>query len=122
MAIKPAKAFTDAWGNRSVKGNTDVEMAVDMIGIARKIDRAVLFSGDGDFRRPVEAAQRLGARVSVVSTPRTSPPVVADEMRRQADDFIDLQDLAPRIARAPRPGYARIPTPARPGFGAADAG
>lgn len=122
VVTKPAKTFTDALGNRRVKGNMDVEMAVDMLEIAGKIDRAVLFSGDGDFRRLVEAVQRQGVRVSVVSTLRTSPPAVADELRRQADVFIDLHDLAPRIARATRPADARAPTPARPGFGAADAG
>jgi len=93
-----------------------------MIEIAGKIDHAVLLSGDGSFRRLVEAVQRQGVRVSVVSTLRTSPPMVADELRRQADVFIDLQDLAPRVARAPRQGDVRAPTPARPGFGAADAG
>ena len=121
VVTKPAKTFTDALGNRTVKGNMDVEMAIDMLELAGKIDHAVLFSGDGDFRHLVEAVQRQGVRVSVVSTLRSSPPAVADELRRQADAFIDLQDLAPRIARAPR-AEARAPTPARPGFGAADAG
>ena len=109
VVTKPAKTFTDARGNRTVKGNMDVEMAVDMIEIAGKIDHAVLFSGDGDFRRLVEAAQREGVRVSVVSTLRSSPPMAADELRRQADVFIDLEDLAPRIARAPRPEESVVP-------------
>lgn len=122
VVTKPAKTFTDALGNRRIKGNMDVEVAIDMLELAGKIDRAVLFSGDGDFRRLVEAVQRLGVRVSVVSTLRSSPPAVADELRRQADVFIDLQDLAPRIARPPRPAEARIPTPARAGFGTVDAG
>ena len=122
VVTKPAKTFTDAFGNRKVKGNMVVQIAIDMIEIAGKIDHVVLFSGDGDFRRLVEAVQREGIRVSVVSTLRSSPPMAADELRRQADAFIELQELAPRIARAPRPGDARIPTPARPRFGAADAG
>ena len=121
VVTKPAKTFTDALGNRRVKGDMAVEMAVDMIEIAGKIDHAVLLSGDGDFRRLVEAVQRQGVRVSVVSTLRSAPPMAADELRRQADVFIDLQDLAPRIARAPRT-ETRAPTPARPGFGAVDAG
>ena len=63
-----------------------------------------------------------GVRVSVASTLRTSPPMVADELRRQADTFIDLQDLAPRIQREPRPAGYRVPTPARPELGEPDAG
>jgi uncharacterized LabA/DUF88 family protein len=59
----------------------------------------MLFSGDGDFRRLVEAVQRKGVRVTVVSTVRSQPPMVADELRRQADHFLELQDLAPAIAR-----------------------
>ena len=90
------------------------EIAVDAMEISSKIDHVVLFSGDGDFRRLVEAVRREGVRVSVVSTLRTSPPMVADELRRQADAFIELQDLAGRIARAPRPAEGRTPTPAKP--------
>ncbi len=122
LVTKPAKGFTDAMGNRKIKGNMDVEIAVDMMAMASKIDHVVLFSGDGDFRRLVEAVQHKGVRVSVASTLRTSPPMVADELRRQADMFIDLQDLAPRIAREPRPAGARMPTPARPELGVTDAG
>ncbi len=116
LVTKPTKEFTDAMGRRTIKGNMDVEIAVDMMAIASKIDHAVLFSGDGDFRRLVEAVQREAVRVSVVSTLRSSPPMVADELRRQADTFIELQDLAPQIARAPRHSESRVPTPARPAF------
>ena len=91
----------------------DIEIAIDMMEMAKKVDHIVLFSGDGDFRRLIEAVQREGVRVSVVSTMRTSPPMVADELRRQTDAFIELQDLAPRIARPPRPMEGRISTPAR---------
>ena len=73
------------------------------------VESIVLFSGDGDFRRLIEPV-----RVSVISTLRSSPPMVADELRRQADSFIELQDLAPQIARAPRQTESRVPTPARP--------
>ena len=119
---KPAKEFTDAMGRRTIKGNMDVEIAVDMMAMAGRIDHVVLFSGDGDFRRLVEAVQREGVRVSVASTLRTSPPMVADELRRQADTFIDLQDLAPRIQREPRQTESRVPTSARPGLDMPDAG
>ena len=111
---KRAKEFTDAMGNRRIKGNMDIEIAIDMIEMARRLDHVVLFSGDGNFRRLVEAVQREGARVSVVSTLRSSPPMAADELRRQADAFIELEDLAPRIARETRQSEARMPTPARP--------
>ncbi len=103
MVTKPMKEFTDSMGRRKVKGNMDIELAIDMMEIAPHIDHAVLFSGDGDFRRLVEAVQRKGLRVTVVSTIRSSPPMIADELRRQADVFIELTDLAPEIARARDP-------------------
>ena len=100
MVTKPTKEFTDATGRRKLKGNMDIELAIDVMEMAASLDHIVLFSGDGDFRRLVEAVQRKGVRVSVVSTIRSSPPMVADELRRQADVFIELQDLAPQIMRA----------------------
>jgi uncharacterized LabA/DUF88 family protein len=100
MVTKPTKEFTDATGRRKVKGNMDIELAIDVIEMAEKLDHVVLFSGDGDFRRLVEAVQRKGVRVSVVSTMRSQPPMVADELRRQADTFIDLMDLRDDIARS----------------------
>src|ERR671925_1480406 len=99
MVTKPTKEFTDAMGRRRIKGNMDIELAIDMLEMAHHIDHAILFSGDGDFRRLVEAVQRKGVRVSVVSTIRSSPPMVSDDLRRQADNFIELQDLAPSIMR-----------------------
>ena len=99
MVTKPTKEFTDAAGRRKIKGNMDIELAIDMMEMAEHLDHIVLFSGDGDFRRLVEAVQRRGLRVSVVSTVRSQPPMVADELRRQADCFIELQDLADDIAR-----------------------
>ncbi len=102
MVTKPAKEFTDSMGRRKIKGNMDIELAIDMIEMAPVLDHIVLFSGDGDFRRLVEAVQRKGLRVSVVSTVRSQPPMVADELRRQADNFIELQDLQAQIARAPQ--------------------
>ncbi len=119
VVTKPAKEFVDAMGRRRVKGNMDVEIAVDMMALAGKVEHMMLFSGDGDFRRLVEAVQREGARVSVISTLRTSPPMVADELRRQADAFVELADLAPRIARPRRP-EPRLATPARPDLDVSD--
>jgi uncharacterized LabA/DUF88 family protein len=99
MVTKPTKEFIDASGRRKIKGNMDIELAIDVMEMADHVDHIVLFSGDGDFRRLVEAVQRKGVRVTVVSTVRSSPPMVADELRRQADNFLELQDLAPSIAR-----------------------
>jgi uncharacterized LabA/DUF88 family protein len=122
VITKPAKEFTDATGKRRVKGNVDIELAIDVMELAGRIDHAVIFSGDGDFRRLVESVQRQGVRVTVVSTIRTQPAMIADELRRQADAFIELADLAPDITRRqvePRPRLAaaiqgRGPTGPRP--------
>lgn len=99
MVTKPLKEFTQPTGRRKYKGNMDVEIAVDIMEIAPTVDHVVLISGDGDFRRLVEAVQRKGVRVTVISTMRTQPPLVADELRRQADRFVDLVELQAFIAR-----------------------
>jgi uncharacterized LabA/DUF88 family protein len=101
MVTKPTKEFTDAMGRRKIKGNMDIELAIDVMEMAQHLDHVVLFSGDGDFRRLVEAVQRKGVRVSVVSTIRSQPPMVADELRRQADTFVELLELEQQIARNP---------------------
>ena len=103
MVTKPAKEFVDASGRRKIKGNMDIELAVDAMEMADRIDHMVLFSGDGDFRPLVAGIQRKGVRVSVVSTIRTSPPMIADDLRRQADNFIELDELKDIIGRPPRP-------------------
>jgi len=101
VVTKPTKEFIDANGRRKVKGNMDVELAVNAMELAGHVDHIVLFSGDGDFRSLVEAVQRRGVRVTVVSTISSQPPIIADELRRQADEFTDLTDLQSRIARSP---------------------
>ena len=103
VVTKPTKEFVDSTGRRKIKGNMDIELAVDVMEMADHLDHVVLFSGDGDFRRLVEAVQRRGNRVTVVSTIRSQPPMVADELRRQADTFIELQDIQAQIARAGAP-------------------
>jgi uncharacterized LabA/DUF88 family protein len=100
MVTKPVKEFVDPTGRRKIKGNMDIELAIDVMEMAPHLDHVVLFSGDGDFRRLVEAIQRKGVRVTVVSTIRSQPPMVADELRRQADVFVELESLRPQIARA----------------------
>jgi len=118
MVTKPTKEFTDAMGRRKIKGNMDIELAIDVLEMSPHLDHVILFSGDGDFRRLVEAVQRRGLRVSVVSTVKSQPPMVADELRRQADVFVELEELSPLIARqhAPRqPGsqnHHQSPAPA----------
>ena len=101
VVTKATKEFFDASGRRKVKGNMDIELAVDAMELAGQIDQMMLFSGDGDFRSLVAAMQRRGVRVTVVSTIATQPPMIADELRRQADVFIDLRELQPKISRDP---------------------
>lgn len=100
MVTKPAKEFTDINGEKRIKGNMDIELAIDVMLMVDSLDHIVLFSGDGDFRRLVEAVQRKGVRVSVVSTVDTSPSMIADELRRQADNYVDLSDLREYIERS----------------------
>src|SRR3954471_10418593 len=111
MVTKPTKEFTDATGRRKVKGNMDIELTVDAMRLVEHLDHVVLFSGDGDFRALVGALQMRGRRVSVVSTLQSQPPMVADELRRQADQFIDLADLKDFICRDPDTRPVRDPGP-----------
>ena len=97
MVTKPTKEYTDEDGRRKIKGNMDIELAIDMMELAEHVDHIILFSGDGDFRRLIEAVQRKGTRVTVVSTLKTTPSMVADELRRQADHFLDLVYLHDEI-------------------------
>ena len=99
VVTKPAKEFIDSAGRRKIKGNMDIELAVNAMEMAKHIDHMVLFSGDGDFRSLVEAVQRKGVRVTIISTVSTQPPMIADELRRQADEFTDIVTLMSRIGR-----------------------
>ena len=99
VVTKPAKEYTDINGRKRHRGDMDVDLAVDMMELSDRCDHMVLFSGDSDFRHLVEAVQRRGVRVTVVSTVKTQPPMASDELRRQADSFVDLADLAAIIAR-----------------------
>ena len=101
VVTKATKEFIDASGRRKVKGSMDIELAVDAMELTGHMDQMVLFSGDGDFRPLVAAVQRRGVRVTVISTIATQPPMIADDLRRQADVFVDLRDLQPRISRDP---------------------
>jgi uncharacterized LabA/DUF88 family protein len=101
VVTKRTKEFADANGHRKVKGNMDIELAVNAMELADHVDHIVLFSGDGDFRSLVEAVQRRGVRVTVVSTISSQPPMIADELRRQADVFTDLMELQSKLGRGP---------------------
>jgi uncharacterized LabA/DUF88 family protein len=100
VVTKPAKEFDDGRGRRKVRGNMDIELAVGAMELAEHVDQIVLFSGDGDFRSLIEAVQRRGVKATVVSTISSQPPMIADELRRQADVFLDLVELQSKISRA----------------------
>lgn len=106
MVTKTAREFTDSQGRKRFRGDMDMEIAIDMLDLAPRLDHAVLFSGDGDFRPLIASLQKKGVRVSVVSTVKTQPAMVSDDLRRQADSFIDLADLSDIIGR---PSRDRLP-------------
>ncbi|ATA95438.1 NYN domain-containing protein (plasmid) [Sinorhizobium meliloti] len=99
MVTKPVREFTDTLGRRRIKGNMDIELAIDAIALAKTADHLVIFSGDGNFTSLVAALQRKGCRVTVVSTMATRLPMISGELRREADHFIDLAKLRGEIAR-----------------------
>lgn len=108
---KPAKEFTDSLGRRKIKGNMDIELAIDAMEQSETVDHLVIFSGDGDFTTLVEALQRKGRKVSVVSTMSTQPPMIADDLRRQADHFIELVSLKAEVGRDPSERAPRVTEP-----------
>jgi uncharacterized LabA/DUF88 family protein len=131
VITKPAREWTDPSGRRRVKGDIAVELAVDVMTLAPRLDHAVILAGDGDLRRMVEAVQQQGVRVTVASSLRTQPVMVADELRRQADQFLELAEIAgdftrrqvePRSRPAAPPRAPERPraTPAEPFGGAPD--
>ena len=114
LVTKTAREYTDAQGRRRWRGDMDIEIAVDMMEMAPHLDHMVLFSGDGDFRRLVQAVQQKGVRVTVVSTMKSQPPMASDDLRRQADAFVDLADLSSiigRPARSPLPRFIQGDSP-----------
>jgi uncharacterized LabA/DUF88 family protein len=108
LVTKTAREYTDSQGRKRWRGDMDIEIAVDMLDLAAHIDHVVLFSGDGDFRRLVEAVQQKGVRITVVSTVKSQPPMASDDLRRQADNFVDLADLSSIIGRPPRSPLPRF--------------
>lgn len=133
MVTKPARGFTDSTGRRRFRTSMDVELAVDAMRLSKNADHVILFSGEQSFASLVSALQQMGKRVTVISTIETQPAMVADELRRAADQFIDIDSLQSQIARlgrTPRPPLPdrdeRVQRPAeqgdddRPGFMAED--
>jgi uncharacterized LabA/DUF88 family protein len=108
LVTKTAREYTDSQGRKRWRGDMDIEIAVDMLELAPRIDHVVLFSGDGDFRRLVESMQQKGVRVTVVSTLKSQPPMASDDLRRQADNFVELADLSAIIGRPSRPPLPRF--------------
>jgi uncharacterized LabA/DUF88 family protein len=103
MVTKMAREFTDATGRKRFKGSTDIELVVDLLTLAPRLDHMIVFTGNGDFKRAIEAVQALGVRVTIVSTIKSQPPMASDELRRQADRFFDLADLEKEIGRTGGP-------------------
>ena len=99
VVTKPAKEFIDSMGRRKVKGNMDIELAIDAMEQSETVDHLVIFSGDGDFTTLVEALQRKGRKVTIISTLSTQPPMISDDLRRQADHFLDLASLRADVGR-----------------------
>lgn len=100
---KPTKSFF-LNGEMKIKGNMDVEIAVDALRLASHVDHLVLFSGDGDFRYLVQAVKEMGVMVTVVSTlgdrENHVQRMCADELRRVANVFIDLKEIRDEISRS----------------------
>lgn len=113
VVTKAAKEFTDSAGRRKIKGNMDIELSVDAMDLCTHLDHVVLFSGDGDFRALVAALQRKGKRVSIISTLESQPPMVADDLRRQADQFIDLAEIEHAVRRERTPAAGTVTPVAR---------
>ena len=89
IVTKSLKRFADG----SIKGNFDVEMAIDMVLMADRIDVACIVSGDADFAKVVEILQQQGVRVEVIAFANSS----SVEMRALADEFIELGTIAAQL-------------------------
>ena len=82
IVTKPLKRFADG----SIKGNFDVEMAIDMVHISERVDIIAIVSGDADFARAVESVQGEGVHVEVVAFLGST----SLEMRALADRYLQL--------------------------------
>ncbi len=112
VITKPAKVLYTDSGARKIKGNMDIEIAVDALAASAYANHIILFSGDGDFIPLLVELQRRGVRVTVISSIRTQPPMCADELRKQANFFIDLEDLKESIIKSREntgPAFSKMP-------------
>jgi uncharacterized LabA/DUF88 family protein len=99
VRTRPLREHDDGEGRRRLKRNIAIDLAIDALEVAAHVDHIYLFCGDADFRSLVQALQKRGVFVTVVSTLSKPAPLVADELRRQADAFLELNDLRSLIAR-----------------------
>ena len=113
VVTKATKEFVDQTGRRKIKGNMDIELTIDALELTKVVDHYVIFSGDGDFRTLVEALQRRGRKVTIVSTMASQPPMISDDLRRQADNFIELLALKAEVGRDPSERPPRRQEPAQ---------
>jgi uncharacterized LabA/DUF88 family protein len=111
VVTKPVREFTDAEGRKKIKGNMDIEIAVDMLELTPALDHAILFSGDGDFVPLIHAIKKKGVRTTVVSAAEISPPMVADTLRRAADQFVELKTLKDAFGRKFEGPKGKTPDP-----------
>lgn len=108
ITTKPMREFTDNSGQRRrVRPSLEVDLTVDAMTLCDEVNHVVLFTGDGAYRPLVEALQKRGRKVSVISSLKTNPSMISDDLRRQADHFLDLADLTDRIGRDPSDRPAR---------------
>lgn len=89
IVTKPLKRFTGG----GVKANFDVELAIDILTMADRLDVIALVSGDGDFRRLVEIVGSRGVRVEVMAFGQST----SHDLREVADRYIDIAAHVPEL-------------------------
>lgn len=93
--IVTAREVREYEGGRRERGSIAVDLALDALELSAHVDHVFILTGDLDFLPLIEGIQRRGRRVTIVSTVNAC----ADELRRQADTFIDLVDIKGIISR-----------------------
>ena len=99
VVTKPARFFVDSSGQKRARTSSLIDIAVEAMRIADSVDHIVLMTGDGELCSLVSALQDRGKRVMVISTLESSSGLVSDDLRRRADQFVDLASLQPLIGR-----------------------
>ena len=87
------------YGDGRVKANLDIELVVDMMRLAEKLDIAIVVSGDGDFAPAIAAVQQKGVRVEVISFRGNT----SSDLMDVADVFIDITTVA-KVEKGVRSG------------------